>query len=84
MAAKLHYGRRENTTMELYVDPVCGMRISEEETVGTSSYEGKTYRFCSEGCKEQFDDDAHKFVHGSERYRSEETLNEHEDALKAQ
>jgi Cu+-exporting ATPase len=69
--------------MELYVDPICGMRISEEETVGTSNFEGEKYHFCSAGCKEQFDKDPHKFVHGSESHRAEETLNEHEDALRA-
>jgi Cu+-exporting ATPase len=75
------YGRE---AMELYVDPVCGMRISREETLATSDYEGKTYRFCSSGCKEQFDEDPHKFVHGSERHRTEETLARYgEEALKA-
>jgi Cu+-exporting ATPase len=58
--------------MNLYVDPVCGMNISDEETMGTSEYEGKTYHFCSFGCQEQFDEDPYKFVHGSEKHRSEE------------
>jgi Cu+-exporting ATPase len=58
--------------MELYTDPVCGMKISDEETVGTTKSEGKTYHFCSQGCKEQFDEDPHKFVHGSESHRSNE------------
>jgi Cu+-exporting ATPase len=56
--------------MQLHNDPVCGMKISDEETVGRSEYEGSTYHFCSIGCKEQFDADPHKFVHGSERDRS--------------
>jgi Cu+-exporting ATPase len=58
--------------MELYTDPVCAMRISDEETVGTSKYEDKTYHFCSLGCKEQFDEDPNKFVHGSEKHRTDE------------
>jgi YHS domain-containing protein len=56
--------------MELHIDPVCAMKISDEETVGTSEYEGNTYHFCSFGCKEQFDADPYKFVHGSERHRT--------------
>jgi YHS domain-containing protein len=56
--------------MEFHHDPVCGMKLSNEEIVGRSEYEGKTYHFCSLGCKDQFDSDPHKFVHGSERDRS--------------
>jgi YHS domain-containing protein len=48
------------------------MNISDEETLATSEYEGKEYHFCSFGCQEQFDEDPHKFVHGSEKHRSDE------------
>lgn len=58
--------------MELYLDPVCGMKISNDETVGTSAFGGKTYHFCSNGCKEQFDSDPNRFLHGSERRHSPE------------
>jgi YHS domain-containing protein len=36
-------------------DPVCGMTVSRGEEAGKSEYQGKTYFFCSEGCKERFD-----------------------------
>lgn len=37
-------------------DPVCGMQVDERHATGTSSeYKGKTYYFCSRGCKADFD-----------------------------
>lgn len=35
-------------------DPVCKMLVSEENAL-TTVYKGKTYYFCSEGCKEKFE-----------------------------
>lgn len=35
-------------------DPVCSMQIDENSAKITSEYERKTYHFCSETCKEQF------------------------------
>ena len=36
-------------------DPVCGMIIDIESAAGRTLYEGTTFYFCSEACKEQFD-----------------------------
>ena len=36
-------------------DPICGMDVDEKTARHTSSYEGKTYYFCSEMCKRTFD-----------------------------
>ena len=38
-------------------DPVCHMDIDPSSAAGTSEYEGKTYYFCSRGCKVDFDAD---------------------------
>jgi Cu+-exporting ATPase len=35
-------------------DPVCGMTVDEQKVAATASYQGKTYYFCSAGCKETF------------------------------
>lgn len=35
------------------VDPVCGMEVAMEGAV-TAEYEGETYYFCSEDCRDQF------------------------------
>ncbi|CAN5465768.1 YHS domain-containing protein [soil metagenome] len=43
--------------MAQHKDPVCGMQVEELSAVGQSEYEGKTYYFCSSGCKTKFDAD---------------------------
>ena len=37
-------------------DPVCGMDVEPTATALTSDYGGQTYYFCSETCKQQFDE----------------------------
>ena len=44
-------------TTQTVHDPVCHMDITIESAAGTSEYEGKTYYFCSRGCKVDFDAD---------------------------
>ncbi len=36
-------------------DVVCGMQVEPAKAAGTSEYDGKTYYFCSKGCKAKFD-----------------------------
>ena len=43
-------------------DPVCGMEINEKDAAGTSVYEGKTYYFCAQFCKENFAKFPSRFV----------------------
>jgi YHS domain-containing protein len=43
-------------------DPVCGMTIEESEAQFKSDYDGRTFYFCSDGCKEQFDADPEAFA----------------------
>jgi uncharacterized membrane protein YraQ (UPF0718 family)/YHS domain-containing protein len=35
-------------------DPVCGMRVDRQATEHTAAFEGRSYYFCSHGCREQF------------------------------
>jgi uncharacterized membrane protein YraQ (UPF0718 family)/YHS domain-containing protein len=44
------------------IDPVCGMTVDPEKTQHRSVHEGKTYYFCSGGCKESFEKDPGKYV----------------------
>ncbi|WP_458186557.1 YHS domain-containing protein [Haladaptatus sp. NG-WS-4] len=37
------------------VDPVCGMSIEKSTAATKTEYEGQTYYFCSEDCKQKFD-----------------------------
>lgn len=34
-------------------DPVCGMQVNEDESL-SATYEGQTYYFCSEDCRDEF------------------------------
>ncbi|TML45619.1 MAG: YHS domain-containing protein [Actinobacteria bacterium] len=43
-------------------DPVCGMTVDRRAGKPTSTYEGRTYYFCSEGCKAKFDADPERYV----------------------
>ena len=45
-------------------DPVCGMEVDEEKAAATVEHMGKTYYFCSPGCKAAFEKDPHKYAHG--------------------
>ena len=43
-------------------DPVCGMRVDRQAGKPTSIYEGRTYYFCSEGCKAKFEAEPERYV----------------------
>jgi YHS domain-containing protein len=52
-------------------DPVCGMNVDEASAPARSEYQGRTYYFCSESCKDEFDKDPQSFaenVEGPETY----------------
>jgi Cu+-exporting ATPase len=49
----------------LAIDPVCGTRIDEAESVGAARFEGHTYHFCSEQCRTKFDADPERYAVGS-------------------
>jgi len=42
-------------------DPVCAMEVNPDTAEITSEYKGKTYFFCSAGCKKAFDDEPEKY-----------------------
>ncbi|GBD85924.1 copper-transporting P-type ATPase [bacterium BMS3Abin02] len=43
-------------------DPVCGMTIEMDDAVGTSVHDDKTYYFCSNDCKEEFDENPEDYT----------------------
>lgn len=43
-------------------DPVCHMDIDPATAAGMSEYKGKTYYFCSPGCKKAFDKEPEKYI----------------------
>jgi YHS domain-containing protein len=59
-------GWRDNSDKEvtgMAKDPVCGMTVDEKKAAATATQDGKTYYFCSAGCKE-------KFTKNPQQYRS--------------
>lgn len=38
----------------MVTDPVCGMKVDEQNSTIYADYKDKTYHFCSEECKEVF------------------------------
>ena len=43
-------------------DPVCGMNVDEKKAAATGVYGGKTYDFCSAGCKVTFEKAPTKYL----------------------
>jgi YHS domain-containing protein len=43
-------------------DVVCGMQVDPQKAAGKSEYEGKTYYFCSQSCKQKFDANPTEYV----------------------
>jgi Cu+-exporting ATPase len=43
-------------------DPVCGMSVDPKQTAFKLDFQGKTYYFCSAGCKKAFDQEPDKYV----------------------
>jgi YHS domain-containing protein len=54
-------------------DVVCGMEVDPKTAAAKSSYQNKTYYFCSDGCKQAFDKEPQKYLspkaHGSEHMK---------------
>ncbi|MCX7914276.1 MAG: heavy metal translocating P-type ATPase [Thermodesulfovibrionales bacterium] len=44
-------------------DPVCGMVIDDKDAVAISHFKGRTYYFCAEVCKEEFDNNPEFFAY---------------------
>ncbi len=43
-------------------DPVCGMAVNPERTVGQAEYAGRTYFFCSLGCRQRFEEAPQRYA----------------------
>ncbi len=48
--------------MAKQTDPVCGMQVEEAEAAGQAEHEGRTYYFCSSGCKSKFEANPAEYV----------------------
>jgi YHS domain-containing protein len=43
-------------------DPVCGMEVKECEAKACAEHKGKTYHFCAEACKAEFEKNPAKYA----------------------
>ncbi len=43
-------------------DPVCGMMVDPKRAAGSSVHRGRTFYFCSSGCKATFDRNPAQFA----------------------
>ena len=43
-------------------DVICGMQVDPKKAAGSSEYRGKTYYFCSAGCKRKFDQNPERYA----------------------
>jgi P-type Cu+ transporter len=48
--------------LEKSIDPVCGMTVSPESSVGSFDYQGQTYYFCAVSCLNKFRQDPEAFL----------------------
>ena len=49
----------------LHKDPICGMDVDEQAAKAsgrTSKYRGKTYYFCADGCKQEFEKESERYI----------------------
>ncbi|HLJ50114.1 MAG TPA: heavy metal translocating P-type ATPase [Bryobacteraceae bacterium] len=44
------------------LDPVCHMTVNPKTAAGSSTYQGKTYYFCSKGCVARFEADPERYL----------------------
>lgn len=56
------YGYQVEEKEEFVIDLVCGMELTPDEAKFSSEYKGKTYYFCSENCKQHFDNNPEKYA----------------------
>jgi YHS domain-containing protein len=43
-------------------DMICGMQVDPKNAAWSSEYHGKTYYFCSLGCKRRFDEKPEQYA----------------------
>lgn len=48
-------------------DPICGMEVDRETAAAKSEHMGKTFYFCSPGCKAEFDKNPMKYMEGEKK-----------------
>jgi len=50
------------TSTHTMIDPVCGMNVPPGKTALVSVYEGNSYYFCAEDCREAFEENPEDYL----------------------
>lgn len=53
-----------------FQDPVCGMEVEPQHAAASYEYNGTTYYFCSEGCRDAFQNHPERFIARTEHSHS--------------
>ena len=61
MSRQAHHHHHHAASAEV-LDPVCGMTISPDDSVGHVEHQGQTYYFCNQSCLDQFRADPERFL----------------------
>lgn len=48
--------------MAMVKDPVCGMELDSSQAAAQTMYEGQAYFFCSNECRQTFEEDPKKYL----------------------
>jgi Cu+-exporting ATPase len=51
--------------MSVVVDPVCEMELEEGDAAATFEYLGEVFYFCSENCRQAFEEDPESYLEES-------------------
>ena len=54
--------KKQERSPEIFIDPVCLMKVNSGSPDIKSTYNTKTFHFCAEGCKQEFESDPEKFL----------------------
>ncbi len=63
----------------MFVDPVCGMKISNEEASDKLDYKGRTYYFCTTLCRITFENESERFIKNNEHDINPKTQNSYSE-----
>jgi Cu+-exporting ATPase len=50
-------------------DPVCGMKVDDKKAPATSTHNGERYAFCSQDCKNKFDQNPERYTQSKQTHQ---------------
>jgi P-type Cu+ transporter len=65
-----HQGENDTISGQAVIDPVCGMTVDPHRTKHRAQYGGRTYYFCSEGCRNKFSATPERYLGAGSKERA--------------